>query len=70
MAQSRFQAALKRGFQTQHAEMDSARLLGDLAKGQATAAPTVRLLREDILLTSCGYRPNPWPATPVPDGSG
>jgi hypothetical protein len=40
---------LKRGFQTRHAEMDSARLLGDLAKGQATAAPTVRLLREDIL---------------------
>jgi enoyl-CoA hydratase/carnithine racemase len=30
-AQSRFQAALKRGFQTRDAEMDLARLLGDLA---------------------------------------
>jgi enoyl-CoA hydratase/carnithine racemase len=29
--QSRFQAALKRGFQTRDAEMDMARLLGDLA---------------------------------------
>ena len=29
--QSRFQAALKRGFQTRDAEMDLARLLGDLA---------------------------------------
>jgi len=29
-AQSRFQAALKRGFQTRDAEMDLARLLGDL----------------------------------------
>jgi hypothetical protein len=30
-AQRRFQAALKRGFQTRDAEMDLARLLGDLA---------------------------------------
>jgi hypothetical protein len=30
-AQKRFQAALKRGFQTRDAEMDMARMLGDLA---------------------------------------
>jgi hypothetical protein len=30
-AQGRFQAALKRGFQTRDAEMDLARLLGELS---------------------------------------
>src|SRR5262245_39057417 len=32
-AQNRFQAALKRGFQTREAEMDLARLLGELGDG-------------------------------------
>jgi hypothetical protein len=32
--QRRFQAALKRGFQTRHAEMDLARMLGDLTDHQ------------------------------------